>query len=156
MAARRRTRKVTRRAPKSVNLLNLGTDLIQADAVTRLFSNTGLWGFFVKPWTRKDAFGPEAIDNALDMRELFYLLQGVGLSGGMTRYTGGEFVQGRSPATEGGLASIFMENIRDNAVQTIGTIAGVQIFKRFMRSKWGLTRPMNKLLKTAGIKEVKF
>jgi hypothetical protein len=162
MAARRRTRKVTRRRPRTVNLLNTGVDIIQANAINTMLTGNGLWAFWVKPWTMNTGDwythnDPSTSgDRTLDSRELIEFMRGRiggGTGGPLSGASATWFSQLPGKA---GLGEVIMDHVQRGALPAIGTIAGAQILKRFLRSKWGLTRPANKLLKAAGIKAVRF
>jgi len=162
MARARAKRKTTRRRPRTLNLLNTGIDLIQANAINNMLTGNGLWGFWVKPWTMSqgDWYAhndpAKSGDNTLDSRELLEFMKGrigAGTGGPLSGASGTWF---STLSGKRGLGEVVMDHVQRGAIPAVGTIIGANVLKRFLRSKWGLTRPANKLLKAAGVKGVRF
>jgi len=152
MAARRKTaaKPRPRRRKPPLNVLNTAVTLVQANAAVHAFTNTGIWGFFIAPWMRDAALNPK-VDNAIDSRELFSLIQGQNLGGSMTRFSAGVFEAGRSPGTAG-LSAVFIDNLKKNAIPATLTIVGADVFKRGIK-RLKLLTPLNKVTKMLGFQK---
>lgn len=121
-----------------------------------MLTDKGLVGFAITPWARKDAFGSgtsAAAAGGLDLREMIAMFQGKATGAGLSRFSTG-LTGGYTGVSD--IGKIVANNVRNNIVPTAMGLVGLQVAKKFLKSKWGLTRPANKLLKFAGIKEVRF
>jgi len=101
----------------------------------------------------RDAVLNPVVDQKLDSRELLALVMGHGMTGGMSRYSAAAFEAGRSPATEGGISSIFLDNLQKNAVPAVFKIVGSNIAKKVI-TKSGVTRSLNRITRGIGMQDL--
>jgi hypothetical protein len=155
MAARRKSRKngrftkSTRRTKRKqpIKISNVAQQFLIANAITRGVAGTNLVPFLTEGWLR------DATSATVGGSGNSWTFSAAELVRGMT---GGGF--GMSQQWQGyGLQKAFETNLRKNGAMMLATVIGVPIAFKFGKRILNkpLILPANRLLKSAGVKEVK-
>ena len=136
-------------------------DLVKADATSRLFFNTGLWGFAIAPFMKGREGYPlskGSQDGAIDLKELLgFITNDPGMAGaGADRFVPTGFISGNNQEKMGGLPGLLWYNMKRNAIPSAVTIIGADLVKKGLK-KFKVLQPLDKLNKIIGInKEVRW
>jgi hypothetical protein len=155
MAARRKSRKngrftkSTRRTKRKqpIKISNVAQQLLIANAITRGVAGTNLVPFLTEGWLRDATPGETGGSGNSWTFSAAELVRGM---------TGGGF--GMSQQWQGyGLQKAFETNLRRNGAMMLATVIGVPIAFKFGKRVLNkpLILPANRLLRSAGVKEVK-
>ena len=155
MAARRKSRKngrftkSTRRTKRKqpIKISNLAQQLLIANAITKGVAGTNLVPFLTEGWLRDATSGETGGSGNSWTFSAAELVRGM---------TGGGF--GMSQQWQGyGLQKAFETNLRRNGAMMLATVIGVPIAFKFGKRILNkpLILPANRLLRSAGVKEVK-
>ena len=136
-----------RRTKQPIKVTNVAQQLLIANAVTRGFAGTNLIPFLTEGWLR-DATGAQVYG-----------------SGNSWTFSAAEIVRGLTGQGWGmstqwqgyGLQKAVETNLKNNGAMMLATVVGVPIAFRFGKKLLNkpLILPANRMLKAAGIKEVK-
>ena len=159
MAARRRTKKTTRRRTTKpmLNVLNTAEKLIVANAASRAVFGLPVDEFVLGGWTNIKSRGTGSLANpginnswGITAQEL---LQGI-VPGGVMGF--GQSGQGRWTNDGAGLVAAMKNNLRYQGASSIATMIAAPIAFRAAKRLLGkpLINPANRLLKQAGLATV--
>lgn len=157
--APRRKRAVTRRRKfKGLRIIDTGTDLYTANAVTTAFTGQGIFGTFIEPfmpgYNRLLSGAKGGMDNALDIKEIFDGIMGRGLFlPGASRGKGFVVEGGGAPAVDVmGLGGAVTDHLMKGAIPAVIRVVGANVVKKVMKKT--IARPMNKITRQLGMADL--